>query len=77
MSTPGRVGHLPTPDMSNAEITRHFREAGLSILYLAAITRWTIPDILAACMSMPETLAGGYREGLEDALSRVTLASES
>jgi hypothetical protein len=58
--------------MTNAEIARHFQEAGLSILHLAAITRWTVPDILAACMSMPETLAVGYRAGLEDALVRRT-----
>lgn len=63
---------LPSPDMNNTEIVRHFREAGLSILHLAAITGWTIPDTLAACMSMPETLASGYRHWLEDALIRVT-----
>ena len=72
MSPQRTVTNLPTPDMANVEIVRHFREAGLSILYLAAITRWTVPDILAACMSMPETLASGYRDGLEDALVRVT-----
>jgi hypothetical protein len=58
--------------MGGAELTAHFREAGLSILHLGAVTRWTIPDILAACVASPERLAEGYREAMEDALCRVT-----
>ncbi|RZU77619.1 hypothetical protein EV384_6351 [Micromonospora kangleipakensis] len=62
---------LPTPDMTNAEIAEHFREAGLSILHLAAVSLWTIPDILTACITEPEALAEGYRAGLEEALSQM------
>ncbi|MGY1633803.1 hypothetical protein ACI784_19040 [Geodermatophilus sp. SYSU D01186] len=62
-----------TPDMGDAELTAHFREAGLSILHLGAVTRWSIADILAACVGSPERLAEGYREAIEEALCRVTL----
>jgi hypothetical protein len=57
--------------MGDAELAAHFREAGLSILHLGAVTRWTIPDILAACVGSPELLADGYREAMEEALCRV------
>jgi hypothetical protein len=61
-----------TPDMGDAELAFHFREAGLCILHLGAVTRWTIPDILAACVATPERLAEGYREAIEEALCRVS-----
>jgi hypothetical protein len=62
----------PAPDMGDVELAARFREAGLCILHLGAVTRWTIPDILAACVGAPERLAEGYREAMEEALCRVT-----
>jgi len=58
--------------MGNAELAAHFREAGLSILHLGAVTRWTISDILAACVGSAERLAEGYREAMDEALCRVS-----
>lgn len=67
------MGALPRPDLPAARIAAHFRNAGLSILHLAAATGWTIPDILNACIATPDVLAEGYREALEQAMTRVTL----
>jgi hypothetical protein len=62
---------MVTPDVAHAELAAHFRAAGLSILTLGAVTRWPIPDILAACIGDPGRLADGYREAMEEALCRV------
>jgi hypothetical protein len=61
-----------SPAMGDAELTARFRAAGLDVLHLGAMTGWTIPDILAACIGSPELLTAGYREAIERALSHVS-----
>jgi hypothetical protein len=61
-----------SPAMGDAELTARFRAAGEDVLHLGAVTGWTIPDILAACIGSPELLTAGYREAIEAALCRVS-----